>query len=144
MTSPRSANPPSPISRGHVKSHARAIQRNGLVTNLTGKILLCWLATTCVCYSATDYYVGTVAGLATLSADGRSAVSPDQSLVSVYKPENGPAVNVFFGRYLGGYVSLQANYIWNSNSLTLNSTAATSSGPVFYQESRNSSQTSGI
>jgi hypothetical protein len=92
--------------------------------------------------AAGDYYAGGIGGLATLSGDGRSIVASDQSQVSLYKPDNGPAVNLFLGRYLGNYVSLQGNYIWNANDLILNSTAVAPSGSTFYQEERRSSQTS--
>jgi hypothetical protein len=91
---------------------------------------------------ATDYYGGGIAGLATLSADGQSEVSPTASQVSLYKPYNGLAVNAFFGRYLGDYVAIQANYIWNANGLTFASTSVLPQGSAFYQQERNSSQTS--
>jgi len=93
-------------------------------------------------WGAEDYYAGGIAALATLSADGSSSVSSTESQVSQYKPENGPAVNVFVGRYLGNYVSVQGNYIWNSNDLTFVSTNVSPQGNNFYQEARNSSQTS--
>ena len=57
--------------------------------------------------AAGDYYAGGIAAIATLSSDGQSVVSSTASQVSLYKTENGPAVNVFFGRYLGNYISLQ-------------------------------------
>lgn len=93
---------------------------------------------------ARDCYVGGVAAVATLSADGRSVVSSNASQVSLYKPENGPALNLLFGRYLGNYVSVQGNYIWNSNDLTFNSTSISPGGQSFYRETRDSSQTSVI
>ena len=87
-----------------------------------------------------DYYAGGIAGIATLSADGQSIVSSTSSQVSLYKPANGAAVNVFFGRYIGNYVSVQGNYIWNSNDLTFVSTSVSPQGTIFYNETRNSSQ----
>ena len=89
-----------------------------------------------------DYYVGGIAALATLSADGRSAVSQTTSQVSSYKPENGPAVNLFVGRYLGNYVSVQGNFIWNDNDLSFVSNSILPEGASFYSETRGSSQTS--
>lgn len=94
--------------------------------------------------SGDDYYAGGIAGLATLSADARSIVSPSSSQVSQYKPQNGPAVNLFFGRYLGNYVSVQGNYIWNANDVTLVSTVAAPGAASFYQQRRDSSQTSAV
>ena len=109
-----------------------------------GSVLVFGLIGSTVAYAAGDYYAGGIAGLATLSGDARSMVAPDESQVSLYKPENGPAVNLFLGRYIGNYVSVQANYIWNANDLTLNATAIAPATAKFYQETRASSQTSVI
>jgi outer membrane protein with beta-barrel domain len=103
-----------------------------------------WFFAICPAWAADDYYAGGIAALATLSADGRSVTSSNASQVSLYKPGNGPAVNVFFGRYIGNYVSVQGNYIWNSNGLTFTSTNVLPQGTNFYQETRGSSQTSVI
>jgi outer membrane protein with beta-barrel domain len=94
--------------------------------------------------AAGDYYAGGIAAMATLSADGRSIVSSTASQVSLYKPENGPAVNLFFGRYLGNYVSVQGNFIWNANDLTFVSSSVLPQRTSFYQQTRDSSQTSVI
>jgi hypothetical protein len=91
-----------------------------------------------------DYYAGGIAAVATLSADGRSIVSSSASQVSLYKPENGPAVNLFLGRYLGNYVSVQGNFIWNANALTLVSNSVVPQGASFYSEARSSSQSSAV
>ncbi len=92
--------------------------------------------------AAGDYYAGGIAAIATLSADGRSIVSSTESQVSLYKPENGPAVNIFLGRYLGNYLSVQGNYIWNSNDLTFVSGGVWPQRTSFYKETRSSSQAS--
>jgi hypothetical protein len=84
-------------------------------------------------------YVGAIAGFSILSADGRSVTSFDRSSVSLYNPENGPAVNVFGGWAVGNYISLQGNYIWNRNGLTLTSTEAFDGGSRFYEQTRASS-----
>jgi outer membrane protein with beta-barrel domain len=91
-----------------------------------------------------DYYAAGMAGMAILAADGRSIVSSTASQVSLYKPENGPAVNLFLGRYLGNYVSVQGNYIWNSNDLTFVSSGGGPQRTSFYKETRSSSQASAI
>jgi hypothetical protein len=83
-------------------------------------------------------FVGVVGGVATLSADGRSQQVPQGIDASLYKPENGPALNLFAGAHLTQYVSVQANYIWNRNDLMLTSTSPESNS--FYEEQRNSSQ----
>jgi hypothetical protein len=53
-------------------------------------------------------------------------------------------VNLLVGRYLGNYVSVQGNYIWNSNDLTFVSTSVSPPGQSFYHEMRGSYQTSVI
>lgn len=85
-------------------------------------------------------YFGTVAGLSTLSADGRSITTADRSSVSLYNPMNGPALNVFGGWSLNNYVSIQGNYIWNSNRLTMTSASAAPGLTSFYEQDRTSSQ----
>jgi hypothetical protein len=92
--------------------------------------------------AAGDDYRGGIAALATLSADGRSVVSQTTSQISSYKPENGPALNLFVGRYLGNYVSVQGNFIWNANDLSFVSNTILPEGASFYSEMRSSSQTS--
>ncbi len=87
-------------------------------------------------------YFGVVGGISTLSADGRSVITPLGSSVSLYSPENGPALNIFAGWSLHNYVSLQANYIWNKNRLTLTSTEADANGARFYEQERTSSHNS--
>ena len=74
-------------------------------------------------------FVGAVAGVSTLSADARSAITSDGADVSLYKPENGPALNVFLGVHVREYVTVQANYLWNRNNLALTSVRSTAAGP---------------
>ena len=59
---------------------------------------------------------------------------------SLYKPENGPTFRVFAGRHLTNYVSVEGNYGWNRNSLTLTSSQSSDMGNVFYEQSRRASQ----
>lgn len=87
-----------------------------------------------------DYFVGALAGVATLSGDPSSVVTTDGFAVSMYKPENGPSVNLLLGAHLREFVSVQANYIWNRNDMTLFSALATGESNRFYQQPRTSSQ----
>jgi len=81
-------------------------------------------------------------GIATLSADGGSE-SLEQGLnLSSYAPSNGGALDLFIGADLHDYFSLQGDFIWNRNSLRLNSTS--SSTGSFYQQDRSSSQQAAI
>ncbi len=85
-------------------------------------------------------YVGASGGIAILSGDGRAIVGPNGTSISLYKPESGGVLNLFVGRQLSDYVSVQGNYVWNSNKLTLNSAVFSPSGEVSYEEKRSSSQ----
>lgn len=86
------------------------------------------------------YFAGAVGGIVTISADGQSSLGSASAAVSSYKPENGPAFNGFAGVHVRDYFSLQANYIWNRNSLRMTSVFAADSAPVFYEQVRRSSQ----
>jgi hypothetical protein len=85
-------------------------------------------------------FVGAVAGVSTLSADARSEITTDGADVSLYKPENGPALNVVLGMHVREYLTVQANYIGNRNDLALASVRSTDLGPTFYEQPRTSSQ----
>ena len=106
------------------------------------KFLLLIPAVLAISVSARTTYVGASGGIATLSADAGSRGTAQGLSLSSYAPANGGALNVFAGVHLHNYFSMQANYIWNENDLVLNSSSSGSG--AFYQESRSSSQTSGI
>lgn len=83
-------------------------------------------------------FAGAVAGIATLSADARAIIDAGSADVSLYKPENGAALNVFVGVHVSDYFGVQGNYVWNRNMLTLSSIR--SAGGSFFEERRTSSQ----
>lgn len=85
-------------------------------------------------------FVGAVTGVSALSADARSEITTDGADVSLYKPENGPALNILLGMHVREYVTVQANYIWNRNDLLLASVRSTDRGQSFYEQPRTSSQ----
>lgn len=85
-------------------------------------------------------FAGVLAGVSTLSADARSVVSGSEVQVSLYKPENGAAVNVFAGYRLAEFFAVQANWIWNDNDLRLLSSVASPAGSAFYEQPRRSHQ----
>ncbi len=88
-----------------------------------------------------SYYVGVLAGISTLSADGRSTFAPSVTSTSLYKPENGPLLNLFAGIHLSDYVTIQANYVWNRNEVTMVSLIAPDrDGPTSYEQARTSRQ----
>lgn len=85
-------------------------------------------------------FAGAITGVSTLSADARSEVTPGEVAVSLYKPENGPALNLLFGVDLHEYVAVQANYIWNRNDVVLTSVRATAVGSSVFEQPRTSVQ----
>jgi hypothetical protein len=87
-------------------------------------------------------YVGVLGGVATLSGDARSLLSPSSTAFSSYDPKNGGAVEVLVGRHFSNYLTIQADYIWNRNGLTLVSAGLNNGTQQGYQETRRSSQQS--
>ncbi len=79
-------------------------------------------------------------GISTLSADGRSLTSGEVASVSLYKPENGTALNLFAGVHLTQFLTVQGNYVWNRNHLTVTSSQTSANEGLFYEESRDSVQ----
>ena len=102
--------------------------------------ILLMLAGTARAQEECRLFAGLVMGVSTLSADGRSVTMPPQAQISLYKPENGPAVNAFAGWHLSRFFSLQANYMWNRNDLTLVSSYTSPQAGGFYEQTRDSSQ----
>ena len=103
-------------------------------------MMSCLAATVAEAQQNRRVFVGTVAGVSTLSADARSEITTDGADVSLYKPENGPALNVLFGMHVREYVTVQANYIWNRNHLALTSVRSTVLGLSLYEQPQTSSQ----
>ena len=85
-------------------------------------------------------YAGGLFGVSTLSADARAVATNGTASASLYKPENGPALNVFAGAHLARYFTVQANYVFNANDLTLFASAASPDRGVFYEQMRGSAQ----
>jgi Outer membrane protein beta-barrel domain len=85
-------------------------------------------------------YAGGLFGISTLSADAQSVTTPATARVSLYKPENGPALNTFVGMHVTRYVSVQGNYVWNRNDLTLVSSLVAPDDHAFYTQRRTSAQ----
>jgi outer membrane protein W len=85
-------------------------------------------------------FAGGLFGMAILSADARSVTDESDAAMSLYDPANGLAFNLFAGVHLAQYFSIQANWIWNRNDLTLFSSFVTPSGGGFYEQRRHSRQ----
>jgi len=73
-------------------------------------------------------YFGVMGGVSTLSADSRTALDSSSATTSSYKPENGPTADVYGGLHWSNYFSVQGDYLWNRNLLTLDSLAASMTG----------------
>ena len=104
-------------------------------------VVLLWIGapSTAVAQSP-RWYAGAALGVSALSADGRSVSMPPRASLSLYKPENGLALNTFAGIHLAEYFSVQANYMWNRNDLTLVASALTADSGGFYEQRRRSAQ----
>ena len=87
-------------------------------------------------------YAGALGGVATLSGDARSVLSSDSAAFSSYDPVNGGTVEVLVGKHFSDYFTIQADYIWNGNGLTLTSAAFSNGTQQGYRETRHSSQQS--
>ena len=86
-------------------------------------------------------YVGGLFGVSTLSTDARTITTETSALASLYKPENGPALNLFVGAHLWRFFTVQGNYVWDRNDLRLFSSASVPAGrSAFYEQPRESSQ----
>jgi hypothetical protein len=104
--------------------------------------LLAWLGAAPQALGQDDgrVYAGALVGVSTLSADARASTQPGRAEVSLYKPENGPTLNVFAGVHMRRYFTVQANYVWNRNDVTLFSSLSSTGGGGFYEQPRTSSQ----
>ncbi len=86
-----------------------------------------------------QYFVSALGGISTISADAATHLD-SANAVSLYKPENGPALNLAGGIHLNDWFSLQANYVWNRNDLTVTEVA----GLASFEQDRHSSQHAAI
>jgi hypothetical protein len=59
---------------------------------------------------------------------------------SLYAPQNGGAASLFLGWHIFKYVSIQGNYIWNRNDLTLTSTLSNPAAVSFYKQPMSSTE----
>jgi len=103
-----------------------------------------WVCATTTVDAQPIPFAGGAAGIATLSADGQASIATDDIAVSLYSPENGPAVNLFGGVHLSDYVSLQGNYVANANRVTLTASAGSNRDFSFYEQQRKTAQHAAI
>lgn len=120
----------APVLNGH---RARRKGRLGI------RLFPLWLLCATPGCLAQHYFVTAIGGVSTLSADSIARLDSGTA-ASFYSPENGPALNLAAGLHLNNWISLQANYMWNRNDLTVSEIAGTAS----VQQDRRSSQNAGI
>jgi hypothetical protein len=85
-------------------------------------------------------FAGALAGVSALSGDARSVASGSDAALSLYDAKNGAALNVFAGVHVAQYFSLQGNWMWNRNDVTLVSSFAAPQAGGYYEQRRRSRQ----
>jgi hypothetical protein len=100
----------------------------------------CWTCLPAAAQQEPRLFAGGLFGMSTLSADGRSITTGSDAALSLYKPENGLALTLFAGVHVAQYFSVQADWMWNRNDVTLVSSFTTPRGGGFYEQRRHSRQ----
>src|SRR5215469_1145889 len=98
-------------------------------------LLLGWSSTMS---AQAQLYVGVLGGFSSLSGDSRAVLSSGSTAFASYDPKNGGAVEALVGVPLSDYFSVQANYVWNSNELTLTSAQFVNGAQQGYRATRGS------
>src|SRR5215831_1786837 len=84
--------------------NARLAPDRRMTRTISATVLLCLVCTVAGAQSRPRTFAGVAVGIATLSADARSEITAGGADVSLYKPENGPALNVFVGSHFHEYL----------------------------------------
>ena len=87
-----------------------------------------------------QFYAGGMVAVTSLSGDARSIITPGATQFSSYNPENGPGLNVLAGKHCNDYFTVQGDYVWNRNALTLSAADISGTSISTYQETMQSSQ----
>lgn len=89
-----------------------------------------------------QFYAGGMVGVATLSGDTRALVNSTSSDFATYDPQNGLALNALAGRHLSDILSVQADFVWNRNSLNFTAASLNGGSQAEYEQTRSSAQES--
>jgi hypothetical protein len=103
--------------------------------------LLAWLP--CLPAQAQDdsrFFAGGLFGVSAVSPDAQSDTTGSDAALSLYDPGLGPALNLFAGVHVAPYFSVQANWMWNRNDVTLVSSRTAPHGGGYYEQARRSDQ----
>lgn len=99
-----------------------------------GKLLFVLLGITLQAQEEKNF-VAALGGFAILSGDAQTEFSQG-AVASSYASKDGAAYNLAAGRHFNNWLSVQGNYIWNRNEVTLNGV----SGNAFYSATNQSRQ----
>jgi outer membrane protein W len=110
------------------------------VRNGVAAVAMVLLAAPAAAQDEPRIFAGALYGVSALSADARAVTTGSTAAVSLYDPKNGPALNVFGGIHIAQYFSVQANWMWNRNDLTLISSLSAPQTGAFYEQHRDSRQ----
>jgi hypothetical protein len=124
------------LGTGHFIEVNRA-KENAMKIRLTLILLVCSGIS-----AQAQLYAGVLGGVSSLSGDARSTISSGSSTFSSYDPDNGGAVELLAGKHLSEYFSVQGNYIWNANNLTVSAGSFQNGLQTTHVETRGSSQQS--
>ena len=111
-----------------------------LLQRLALALTLCLVAAPAAAQEEPRVFAGALIGVSALSADARAVTTGAIAMVSLYDPRNGAALNLFGGVHVAQYFSVQANWIWNRNDLTLFASSTAPDGAGFYEQHRHSRQ----
>ena len=89
-----------------------------------------------------QWFTGGTVGIATLSGDGATKIDGGQTAISLYQPSNGPAFQLFAGKHLKDYLSVQGTYGWNQNRVTFTGLKLANGREDAFDQSRRSRQQS--
>ena len=92
------------------------------------------------CSAVAQFYAGGMVAVTSLSGDARSIITPGATQFSSYNPQNGPGLNLLAGKHFNDYFSIQGDYVWNRNALTLSAADVAGSSVSKYKETMQSSQ----
>lgn len=111
----------------------------------TARVFAIWFLTTLAALPAAaqdnrGVFAGALFGVSTLSADAQSVTTGPDAAISLYEPKNGLALDVVAGMHVATYFSLQINWMWNRNDITIVSSFTTPHGGGFYEQRRRSRQ----
>ena len=85
-------------------------------------------------------FAGGLFGVSAVSPDAQADTTGSDAALSLYDPGLGPVLNLFAGVRVASYFSVQANWMWNRNDVTLVSSHSTPNGGGYYEQERRSDQ----